>query len=85
MDNIMGQQLFRILLDLGHSLPLPKNNCLLRIMHAGLTEKILEAKSLSLINLLLVAQSDGVFDLLLLCHLLHSVVSSLSEITSRPH
>ena len=75
----MGQQLFRIFLDLGHSLPLPKNNCLLR------TEKILEAKSLSLINLLLVAQSDGVFDLLLLCHLLHSVVSSLSKITSRPH
>ena len=53
-------------------------------MHACLSEQILEAKSLSMINLLLVAYSDGVFDLLLLSHLLHSTVSSLSDITSRP-
>ena len=49
-----------------------------------LIEKILEAKSLGLVNLLLLAHSDGVFELLLLGHLLDSPVPSLLEITSHP-
>ena len=51
-------------------------------MLSCLIEKILEAKSLGLVNLLLFAHSDGVLELLLLSHLLHSVGPSLLEIPS---
>ena len=51
-----------------------------------LSEQILEAQSLRMLYLLLIAQSDGVFNLLLLCHLLEMVVSAaLGEVTSGPH